>query len=482
VTYRSEVRAQRGRRWPILAVVLAVVLAGAVVAPPAGAGDPTPRPGASGIGDAYFPLDGNGGIDVEHYDVRNAYDFVTGGLRGTTRLRVRPTAALTRFNLDFLLPVSKVLVAGRRAQFRQTGGHELLITPRSPLVAGRAVRVTVTYAGTPGAERYLGRSSWLADRTEVVTVNEPHMASWWFPANDHPRDKATMDVRITVPRAMQVISNGQRVGRKVRGAKATTRWRSTEPMAPYLAFFAAGRYVVRTGRDAGLPYVVAVSKRLPRAYRRRNLAQLERSAAITRWTAGQVGEYPFSSAGGVVTGLPIGFALENQTRPVYPPLPAVPTTLVVHEVAHQWFGNSVSVDRWRDIWLNEGFATFMEVRWTETNGGPSGEQWLEAAYTTLAPDAAYWRQRIDDPGPRRLFADQVYTRGAMALQALRNRIGETDFWTLLRTWVADRADGNGSVADFEALAETVSGEDLESFFEAWLRARERPARTPANGL
>jgi aminopeptidase N len=438
--------------------------------------------GSSGIGDSYFPLDGNGGIDVRHYDVRNSYTFNTGRLAGTTRLRVTATQDLERFNLDFLLPVNRVRVAGRRADFRRAQGHELIITPRAPLASGDRFNVKVTYAGKPGSKTYLGESNWLADSSEVVTMNEPHMAPWWFPANDHPRDKATMDVRITVPKAMKVISNGTRVSRTVRGAQATTRWRSVEPMAPYLAFFAAGRFAVRSGEAAGLPYVNAVSKRLGAPSIRSHLRQLRRSSAITAWMASQVGEYPFSSTGGVVTGLRVGFALENQTRPTYPPLPALPTSLIVHEIAHQWFGNSVSVDRWRDIWLNEGFATFMEVRYAETHGGPSGAQWLQDAYGQTSATDTFWRQRIDDPGAANIFASEVYQRGAMTLQALRQRIGDPDFWATLRSWAADRADGTGTVADFEALAESVSGEDLDGFFDAWLRTPAKPAPTAANGL
>ncbi|WKN49944.1 M1 family metallopeptidase [Nocardioides sp. Arc9.136] len=440
-------------------------------------------PGAAGIGDPYFPRDGNGGIDVRRYDVDVAYDFATGRLRGTTRLRLRATQHLSRFNLDLLLPVQEVRVGGRPARWSRPDRHELRVTPARPVARGDVVTVLVRYAGHPGRIGWRGERSWLADDTEVVAMNEPHMAAWWFPANDHPRDKALMDVEVTVPARNQVVANGRRVSRTVHGANATTRWRADEPMAPYLAFFAAGRFEVDRGSRDGLPWYVAVSKQVPPAARRRSMDLMRRTPAVVAWTEEQLGAYPFSTTGGLTTGLQPGFALENQTRPTYPVMGrAYGETILVHEIAHQWFGDSVSVRGWRDIWLNEGAATFMEARYAETHGGPSAQRALQRDHAALSGSREFWDLRIDDPGPDRIFDAPVYQRGGMAMQALRHRIGETDFWTLLRTWLGTRRGGNGSSPQFEALAAEVSGEDLDGFFEAWLRADEPPARTAANGL
>ncbi|WP_372735021.1 M1 family metallopeptidase [Nocardioides sp.] len=465
-------------RFQGLSALLALVLIGGLWPVAHAANDR----GSAGIGDSYFPLDGNGGIDVLHYDVRDGYNFATGRLWGKTKIRLRATENLARFNLDFLLPVRKVKVNGVSARFTRSRGHELRITVPERLEAGDPARVVVTYAGNPGRASYLGEHNWLADDSEVVTMNEPHMAAWWFPANDHPRDKASFDIRITVPRKMKVIANGRKISRKVKGRSATTHWRASEPMTSFLAFFAAGKFQVKQGTQAGRHYVVAVSKRLPRETRRANMALMLKSPAITNWLATQVGAYPFSSTGGVVTSLRPGFALENQTRPTYPGSPYLGESLVVHELAHQWFGDSVALDRWRDIWLAEGFATFMEQRWSETHGGQSADEWLHAAYGGIAADADFWKLSLDNPGPDRLFDQAVYLRGAMALQALRNRVGESDFWAILRTWVSARKGGTGSVTQFRALAESVSGVDLDGLFEAWLHDRSKPANTAANGL
>jgi aminopeptidase N len=440
--------------------------------------------GAPGIGDPYFPRDGNGGIDVLSYDIHDTYGFRRGRLSGWTDLRVRGTAAISSFNLDFLLPVQSVRVGGRPVAYSQTK-HELVVA--RGLQPGEVVDVQVRYAGRPGRHSYAGESNWLSGPGEVVAMNEPHMAPWWFPANDHPLDKARIRVSITVPTAYDVVSNGRQVNRKVRGSHATTTWRADEPMAPYLAFFAAGRFRIDKGVRDGQHWLVAVSKALPTAAQPRAMRLMRQSPRVTGWLETQLGDYPFSTVGGLVTSLEPGFALENQTRPTYSPASLSGIT-VVHELAHQWFGDSVSVRHWSDIWLNEGAATYLEWRWAETHGGPSGDSQLHQLYDFADADDEFWDQQVADPCPayvkcvNRIFDRRVYERGAMALQALRNRIGDDDFSALLRRWVADRKGGNGSTAEFEALAEEVSGEDLDGFFTAWLHSRTKPADTVANGL
>ncbi len=441
-----------------------------------------PAVGRAGIGDPYWPLDGNGGIDVRHYDVRDTYDFETGRLSGTTTVTLRARQALRRFNLDLLLPVSSVTVDGAPARFAKPHRHELRIRPAAPLRRGDVVDVEVSYAGRPGPIGYAGEKNWLADDAEVVTMNEPHMAPWWFPANDHPRDKATFDIRVTGPATHQVVSNGLPVGRTVDGEQATTHWRSKRPMATYLAFFALGRYDVERGVRDGRPWYVAVSRELPADDRAAWLRTLRRSAAVTAWLERQIGRYPFESTGGLTTSLDVGFALENQTRPTYPDYAGAGLSVVVHELAHQWFGDSVSVDRWRDIWLNEGFATFMEVRWAEQRDGRPAQVWLRDTHRRLEGQRAFWRVDVADPGPADVFDGAVYTRGAMTLQALRHRIGQADFDRVLRTWARDHRYGTARTGAFRRLAIRVSGERLRPFFRAWLSAPRPPAVTRANGL
>jgi aminopeptidase N len=441
-------------------------------------------PGAAGIGDPYFPLDGNGGIDVLSYDVHDRYGFRQGRLSGWTDLRLRGTAAISSFDLDFLLPVSSVRVEGRPVRFSQAR-HELVV--KRGLDAGETVDVQVRYDGRPGRYAYAGESNWLAGRGEVVAMNQPHMAPWWFPANDHPLDKARIRIGITVPKQFDVVSNGSQVHRRTHGRLATSTWRADEPMVPYLAFFAAGQFRIASGVRHGLPWLVAVSKALPTVAQPGAMTLMRQTPKITAWLATQLGDYPFSTVGGLVTSLDPGFALENQTRPTYAP-GSLNQITVVHELAHQWFGDSVAVHHWSDIWLNEGAATFMEWRWSEVNGMSTGDQRMRHRYSSTGAGDEFWRAEVADPCPtgtscvNRIFADFVYERGAMAFQALRNRIGDDVFWQLLRRWVADHRGGNGSTAEFEALAEEVSGQDLDGFFGAWLHSTSKPADTADNGL
>jgi aminopeptidase N len=209
------------------------------------------------------------------------------------------------------------------------------------------------------------------------------------------------------------------------------------------------------------------------------------TATITRWLESRFGPYPFSEIGGVVPAAEIGYALENQTRPVYGKdmfwFGATPS-LIVHEMAHQWFGDRVAVKRWRNIWLNEGFATYAEWLWLVHRGGRSPQKTFLRNYNIFGAGDPYWRLPIGNPGPDRLFDFAVYERGAMTLQALRNRVGSPDFFRTLRTWVHENRDGLGSTKEFKRLAERTSGEQLDGLFQAWLFSGEKPARTRANGL
>jgi aminopeptidase N len=476
----------RPLRRPVLSAALATALA-AGLAVGAGAatatGEAPAVDGASGIGDPYWPLDGNGGIDVATYRISDRYSLATKRLSGHTRVELTATQDLASFSLDFLLDVSRVKVDGEKARFAKTdGGHELRITPAQALAAGSKHSVVVTYADHPARYSYAGEGNWLASKDEVVAMNEPHMAPWWFPANDHPLDKAVVDVRIRVPNGREVVSNGKLRGRKTGTHSTQWHWRADEPMVPYLAFFAAGDFAIKKGRHHGLPWLVAVSERLSERDQAASMRLMRKTPEVVSGLEKDLGRYPFSSVGGLTTGLDPGFALENQTRPTYPAVGGNAASLIVHELAHQWFGDDVAVEHWADIWLNEGFATFMEWRWAERQGRRSADAVFRSYYANVDATSPFWKVAVDDPGADKVFDGAVYGRGAMALQALRNRIGDEAFWRLVRTWLHEQRGANGSTAEFEETAARVSGQDLGSFFDTWLRTPSKPAATAANGL
>ena len=350
---------------------------------------------------------------------------------------------------------------------------------------GATFEVKIAYAGQPGELSYAGESNWLHSDVEALAMNEPHMAPWWFAASDHPSDKAIFDLRMSVPHGNQVISNGMQRGKAKRGKRFTTyHWAGGGPMATYLAFAAIGKFEVAKGVFAGRPWLVAVSKQIPRAGRVEGMRVLKRTPAYTRWLETKLGPYPFSSTGGVITSLHSGFALENQTRPIYEQMGdnAGARSTVIHELAHQWFGDSVAVKQWDDIWLNEGAATFMEVIWAESNGGMNAQDWMTGNYDANAPTSQFWELRLDAPGKAFIFDGIIYERGAMVFQALRHRLGDEVFWPMIRGYVAKYRHANASIADFRAFAAATTGEDLTGFFDAWLSGTTKPARTAANGF
>ncbi|QIX26248.1 M1 family metallopeptidase [Nocardioides sp. JQ2195] len=467
----------RSRR--VLASLLATTCLVAGVGTASAQVDPA-SPGSAGAGDPYFPDYGNGGYDVIHYRVHDRIGFNRGRLTGRTTVRATATQALSRFNLDMMLKVRSVTVDGEQATFRKPNRHELQVTPADPIAEGEVFEVRVKYAGTPKNREWNGEDVWLGNRREVVAMGEPQIAAWWFAANDHPSDKATFDISINVAKKKKVIANGELQEVRKGKERNTWHWRAAEPMAPYLAFFGAGSFALDRGRTAtGLPYAYAVSRQLRKKQRTKAFRFLQTTPKVLAFLEEWLGDYPFSTTGGLVTGLDVNFALENQTRPTYPYTGGAGSSwLVAHELAHQWFGDKVAVQNWRDIWLNEGLATYFETLWADNYGWSTPQKWLLSEWGSYP--RTFWKLKIGDPGGNRMFDYPVYQRGGMAVQALRQRIGDTDFKALLRAWVTDRE--HGSVEDFIALAEETSGEDLEGFFDAWLFSSTRPARTVANGL
>jgi len=455
---------------------------------PAEAAIAVPGPGGSGIGDVYFPDYGNGGYDVSHYDIRLRYFPDTDRLTGTTTILARATADLSRFNLDFALPVTSVRVNGFQATFATEGSHELVVTPARPVLANQSMVVVVQYAGVPSQVQVNGFTAWVRSSDGgALAVGEPEIAWWWFPSNDQPLDKATFDISVAVPDGVEVLSNGVMPRPPARELLGWSRWswRTTQPTATYLAFLAIGQYEIVTdvapnGQPVINAYALNLGEFAPAAR-----ASIERTAEVVEWSSDIFGPYPFEAQGGVAVPLnSLGFALETQTRPVYSSgfwRRGSNMYVVVHEIAHQWFGDSVALAQWRDIWLNEGFATYAEWLWSEHVGEGTAQEVFDFTYNFYAPDNSFWRVLPGNPGAPLLFDGAVYDRGGMTLHQLRLKVGDEEFFRLLREWTSSQRHGNGTHAEFHALAEQISGQDLDAFFQTWLFTPGRPALTPPAG-
>jgi aminopeptidase N len=257
-----------------------------------------------------------------------------------------------------------------------------------------------------------------------------------------------------------------------------------EPMASYLATIDIGHWDVHKWRtETKLPVYDAVDSAITGGVRAAIDSSLARQGEVLDVLGGAFGPYPFSTVGAIVEGQDdLFFALETQTRPVYSKLfwqdaqgnPVNGDSVVVHELAHQWFGDKVALARWQDIWLNEGFATYAEWLWAEHEGQATPQEIFQATYDAIPADDAFWDVVIGDPTVEHLFDDPVYVRGAMTLQALREKVGDDDFWRIVRRWAAQR-DGHGTTSEFIALAERISGQQLDKFFDVWLFTGEKPA-------
>jgi len=427
-----------------------------------------PVVGAAGVGDPYFPELGNGGYDVRRYEIDLDWLPDGGRIEATTTVRLVPTAPLDRFHLDLVgLDVGSVLVDGVTAPFRRAG-RELVVDPDPVLAAGEEVAVAVAYDGVPqpvALGSRIFRAGWQVDGRDAFVVSEPAGAASWFPGNDHPTDKATFRFELTVPADQVAVANGRRLSERTEpDGRRTGVWESSDPMATYLASIVVGDLVIdeRTA-PTGLPLRDAYPRRVADAARRDFAVAGEMVGAFERW----FGPFPFEVYGHVVVDEPLGYALENQTLSLFGTDLVTGDgqheTVVAHELAHQWFGNAVSPSTWRDIWLSEGFATYAEWIWSAERGGPAIADAARAAHAE-ADDGV----PPGDPGPAELFLPTVYRRGALALHALSVAMGDEAFRQLLREWVVRFGGGSASTADLLALAEELSGVELDDVVDAWV--------------
>jgi hypothetical protein len=682
-----------------LAIVVAAMVVCLSAVPVVSGAPPSQFPaGSSGLGDPYFPLDGNGGYDVQHYELALTYDPATDRLTGIATITARATQNLSAFNLDFIgLRLRSLTVNGTNATTKRAG-QELTVKPKTGLTNGSAFTVVAAYDGVPEpiVEEGLGELGFLPTEDGAIVQGEPHVAATWFPANDHPRDKASFTFHITIPTGLEAIANGVLVNQQPNGAWTTWNWNAAEPMAPYLAMMViddlemrdyvvdgisywdavdadlmvqapsvtpvagsqflwsqigepAYKRLTRTisvppggatvslqvnrdtepdfdflfveSRTAGgtdwttlpdlnghtsqefgaCPFITEVNPFLlhyltpiavgpdetsceptgtsgawngisgagdgwetwrvqlanaggaPRqvelsisyasdfAVQGRGvildevvvstgegstgfetdgnpldgwttpaapdpnqpnpntwttssfvpetpgpgagaLLSFDRQPEIIAWEASLFGKYPWSASGGVVQDGAVGFALENQTRPVYSPFffgPEGNDFVVVHELAHQWFGDLLAVDTWNETWLNEGFATYTEWMWGEHEGFFTPQDVYDDL-TSIPADEGFWDLPIGDPGIADMFAGQIYDRGALTLHALRLKVGDKKFFEILKAWVIQQAGGTVSTREFINVAESIYKKDLDPFFAEWLSAG-KPASLAGHG-
>lgn len=361
----------------IIAIILLILTMNIAIA-----GEPVP--GSDGMGDPFFPQFGNGGYDAQHYDLIMSVDVEDNFLDSTVHIDAIATQDLSAFNLDFGgFEISQILVNNVPAEFTREG-KELTITPATPLLENEVFKVSVSYSGVPGEYNRRGPDgypvSWNHYEDGVMVAGEPSGSSGWYPVNEHPLDKATYSYRITVPDPYSVAANGRLI-RTIDNADGTSTfvWKSAWPMASYLATVNIAMFEVES-EDGPIPIRNYFDEDIPQ--RTRNA--FSRQAEMIEYFSELFGPYPFEAYGAVVHDLDLGFALETQTLSLFGRNAG--EGVVAHELAHQWFGNSVSLSVWGDIWLNEGFASYAEVLWLEHREGREAvDERIRRTYGFIAP-------------------------------------------------------------------------------------------------
>jgi aminopeptidase N len=480
----------------ILALAAMLSLASAV---PASAADYSP--GAAGLGDRLNPGIGNGGYDVQDYDLRLRYATTDPAqpLQGDETITARATQGLSQFNLDFAgKSVGRVSVNGQAAAFKRTG-EELIIKPASPINIGSTFTVLITnFTAAPTKITSDGHSTtFFITPDGSATAPQPYDAHLIFPSNDHPRDKATFTFTIDVPAGEDAVANGTETGHVTSNGRTIWTYRMAHPMATELTEIAVGDWdFTPTVQHGSIAIRAATGASIT--------AGVPPTLALTAdeldWMAARVGPYPFETYGTLVANaprpLPAGLETQTITLIRYNLFTTWPRDVwesgLLHELSHMWFGDSVSPYSWSDVWLNEGHATWYEWTYAEehgyltadTEGGypdPQGYATLDEAMHGNYAHGDEWRKQwgpvaLPKSGAvSKFYASQIYYGGALVLYALRQKIGESAFEQVERTWVTRYSDGVASTDDFISLATEISGDaSVTPFLRDWVYGEKTP--------
>jgi aminopeptidase N len=440
-----------------------------------------PLAGSSGMGDSLYPGFGNGGYDANSYilDI-TVNDVKTSDLTAVTTIEAVATQDLSRFNLDFAgFEITGIAVNDEAAEFERKG-QELTIIPARGLSEGETFTVVVEYEGipTPMTSKALPfPTGWIAYENGIFVLSEPDGSASFYPVNDHPLDKALYTVIITVPEPYEVAVNGTLEEQTGDGETTTYRFEMRDPMASYLTTIDVNDFDVETMESGdGIPIRNYYAVNLPDGINE----PFARQGEMLDYFSELFGPYPFDVYGSLVMDTYFGAALENQTLSIFGAdmvdLEDIEGTeaVVAHELAHQWFGDSVSVADWSDIWLNEGFATYGEALWVEYDYGREGlDEWVQSVYIEVREYPDYYPPP-GDPAANDLFNSGVYLRGGLTLHALRLETGDEAFFEILREYHERYKYGNAATEDFIAIAEEIHGADLGDLFDAWLYEKDLP--------
>jgi aminopeptidase N len=428
-------------------------------------------------GDDYLPGHGDPAFAVRHYDLAVTYTVHGNHLTARATLHCTALTRTDRVTLDLRgLKVQKLALDGARAHYTHRAGR-LVVRPPAALAAGQDFALTVTYAGNPLPVRGVdGEAGWEELTDGVIVAAQPHGASSWFPCNDRPSDKASYRIELTTATAYHVSANGNLVQRRRGASRTTWTFEQPEPMATYLATVQIGRYEEQVLATSPVP-ILSVR---PAGLAARVDDALARQAEMMTFFCGLFGPYPFGQYTVVVAEDALEIPVESQGLSTFGANHASTDwgnqRLVAHELAHQWFGNSLTLRSWRDIWLHEGFACYSEWLWSEQAGSRTAAQHAAAHWARLSklPQDLI----LTDPGACLMFDDRVYKRGALALHALRLHLGDAPFFELVRSWAEGNRHGTVTTGMFLSHVQDTAGRAAAMLLDPWLFTAPLPALPP----
>lgn len=426
--------------------------------------------------DDYLPKNGNPGYQVSRYELDLEYKVSINRLSGSATITAVTLTELQQLTLDLssALTVSKVSVNGNRAAHFSCRGGKLHIRLASKLATGAAMSIVVRYGGSPRPLRSLWGDVGFEELTDgVLVAGQPNGAASWFPCNDHPSAKAAFRIQVSTKSRYRVVANGKLVSRRTRASQTVWTYEQPEPTSTYLVTLQIGIYEVTRLARTPVPIQAAFPERLRGAFDH----DFARQPEMMKLFVELFGPYPLANGYTVVvTDDPLEIPLEAQGISIFGANHCGGTRanerLIAHELAHQWFGNSVTARWWRDIWLHEGFACYAEWLWSEHSGGASADELVRSHHEQLREEPQ--DLLLADPGPRDMFDDRVYKRGALTLHALRGRLGDEKFFALLKDWTTRYRHATVVTDDFTGLAANYSDESLRPLWDAWLYSTEVP--------
>ncbi|UQX87736.1 M1 family metallopeptidase [Jatrophihabitans telluris] len=431
--------------------------------------------GASSADDPYLPESGNGGYRVTRYDLELSYRVSSNRLSGTVEISAVATQQLSRFSVDaHELRVSKVVVNGRRAAKTTQRGSKLHIWPDRPIRVGGALSVEIRYTANPAPRSGpWGEVGWEELTDGVIVAGQPNGAPTWYPCNDHPSEKASYRFTITADSPYTVVANGVLTERRTHSSQTTWVYEQAQPMASYLATVQIGQYERLALATETVPVTLVLPPRLGAAAR----ADFGDQPRMIETFARLFGPYPHPGYTVVVTDDDLEIPLEAQGISIFGANHvdghAGSERLIAHELAHQWFGNSVSIRSWQHIWLNEGFACYAEWLWSEFSGGASADKLARRTWERL--DDLPQDLTIAAPGARSMFDDRLYKRGALTLHAVRLSLGDDAFFDMLQQWTAEHRDATVTTDEFIRHVARFRDQSLAGLFNAWLFDRDLPS-------